>query len=393
MARLDAAFVEEMRTRIVREGRVGVGDRREAVERATQELIDEDRHILSPSQRGALVQAVADEALGLGPLEALLRDDAVSEVMVNGAGSVFVERAGRIERVEVSFVDDAHVMHVADRILSRVGRRVDEASPMADARLDDGSRVNVVIPPLAIDGPVITIRRFAGPALTLARLREIGSLNDEVLAVLRQSIAARKNILVTGGTGSGKTTTLAALAALLPPTERIVTIEDAAELRLDHPHVVRLESRPASLEGRGAITIRALVRNALRMRPDRIIVGEVRGGEALDMLQALGTGHDGSLSTLHASSAIDALRRLTTLALMGDIDLPYRAIEDQVASAIDLIVHQTRSPDGSRRIVEVAAVGPSEEGPLVTPLIVWTSSETGGEWLATPALSDWQAGS
>lgn len=389
MARVDAALAERLRSRIVREGRLeGLGGSREAVERAADDLLDEERLLLSPARRSVLVRAVADEALGLGPLEELLRDDTVSEVMVNGPDAVFIERAGRIERADVHFVDNAHIMHVADRILSRVGRRIDEASPMADARLADGSRVNVVIPPLAIDGPVITIRRFAGPSLTLQRLCEIGSLNDHLLGVLRHAIDTRRNILVTGGTGSGKTTTLAALASLLPPHERIVTIEDAAELRLQHPHVVRLESRPASLEGRGAVTIRSLVRNALRMRPDRIIVGEVRGGEALDMLAALATGHDGSLSTLHASSATEALRRLTTLALMGDIDLPYRALQEQVVAAIDLIVHQARGVDGIRRIVEVAAVDAMREAPVV-PLITWAPHGTGGEWLAAPALNEW----
>jgi pilus assembly protein CpaF len=291
--------------------------------------------------------------------------------MVNGPGSVFVERDGRLEAADVRFADGAHLLHVIDRILAPLGRRVDEASPMVDARLPDGSRVNVVIPPLALDGAVLTIRRFGTRRLSADDLLRLDTVSETMLALLTAAVRARRNVLVSGGTGSGKTTTLAALAAFIPPAERVVTIEDAAELRLALPHVVRLESRPPSLEGKGAVPIRALVRNALRMRPDRIIVGEVRGGEALDMLQALTTGHEGSISTLHASSPADAVRRLQTLALMGDLDLPFRAVAEQVAGALDLIVHQARLADGRRRVVEVAAVTRGPEGAQLETLVRW----------------------
>jgi pilus assembly protein CpaF len=299
--------------------------------------------------------------------------------MVNGPGSVFVERDGRLQRADVRFVDGAHLLHVIDRILSPLGRRVDEASPMVDARLPDGSRVNVVIPPLALDGAVLTVRRFGARPLSAADLVRLDTVSEAMLALLSAAVRARRNILVSGGTGSGKTTTLAALAAFIPSAERVVTIEDAAELRLTLPHVVRLESRPPSLEGRGAVPIRALVRNALRMRPDRIVVGEVRGGEALDMLVAMTTGHEGSLSTLHASSPADALRRLQTLALMGDLDLPYLAVAEQVASALDLVVHQARLADGRRRVVEVAAVTRGPQGAELETLVRWRPLERRGD--------------
>ena len=388
MSGTEERLVDHVRRRIVRERRVVPGEGAEqALRGAVEDILDEERRELSASQRSALAQAVADEALGLGPLEALLRRPDVSEVMVNAPDSVWIERAGRIERSTVRFADTAHVMHVADRILSRVGRRVDEASPMADARLADGSRVNVIVPPLAVDGPVITIRRFASAPLSLSEMRSAGTLDVALERLLVAAVNGRLNVLVSGGTGSGKTTTLAALAAVLGPEERVVTVEDAAELRLRLPHVVRLESRPPGLDGRGAVPIRALVRNALRMRPDRIIVGEVRGGEALDMLQALSSGHDGSLSTLHASSPGDALRRLATLALMGELDLPYRAVADQVAAAIDLVVHMARAADGTRRIAEIAEVEAGAEGPRARPLARW--SATAGGWQLTEASSRW----
>lgn len=362
-------LVAHLRARAVREaslqpGRVDPAALAEIVET----FLDEERRILPDAQRRAIVQSVVDETLGFGPLEALLRDPNVTEVMVNGPDAVFVEREGRIQPARVRFADAAHVLHVIDRILSPLGRRVDEASPMVDARLPDGSRVNAIIPPLSLQGPVLTVRRFGARALTCDDLVRLGTLTEEMLELLRLAVVARRNILVIGGTGSGKTTTLAAIAGFVPHAERVITIEDAAELRLSLPHVVRLESRPASLEGRGAISIRALVRNALRMRPDRIVVGEVRGGEALDMLAAMTTGHEGSLSTLHASSPQDAIRRLQTLALMGDLELPYAAVADQVAHAIDLIVHQARLADGSRRIVEITASSAGEDGLQLTPL-------------------------
>jgi pilus assembly protein CpaF len=348
-------------------------------------LIAEERLILTAAERDDLVEAVVDETLGLGPLQPLLRDSAVTEIMVCGPGRVFVERAGRVGPADVRFADEAHLRHVVDRIIAPLGRRVDEASPMVDARLPDGSRVNVVVPPLALDGTVLTIRRFGTAPLGADDLVRLGTLSARTLRLLTDAVRARRNILVTGGTGSGKTTTLAALAGAIPPHERVITIEDAAELRLPLPHVVRLESRPPSLEGRGGVTIRALVRNALRMRPDRIVVGEVRGGEALDMLTAMSTGHEGSLSTLHASSAADALRRLRVLALMGDLELPYRAVAEQVAAAIDLVVHQARLPDGRRRVVEVCAVTPADGEACLRPLVRRSGDGDDEEIVAGPA--------
>jgi pilus assembly protein CpaF len=388
-------LVSHLRARAVREaslqpGRVDPAALAEIVE----DFLDEERRILPDAQRRAIVQSVVDETLGFGPLEALLRDPDVTEVMVNGPDAVFVERAGRIAPAHVRFTDGAHVLHVIDRILSPLGRRVDEASPMVDARLPDGSRVNAIIPPLSLQGPVLTVRRFGARVMTCDDLVRLGTLTGEMLELLKLAIVARRNILVIGGTGSGKTTTLAAIAGFVPATERVITIEDAAELRLSLPHVVRLESRPASLEGRGAVPIRALVRNALRMRPDRIVVGEVRGGEALDMLAAMTTGHEGSLSTLHASSPADAVRRLQTLALMGDLELPYAAVADQVAHAIDLIVHQARLADGSRRIVEITAAGAGAEGALLTPLVRfqperWDGARLVGQFAWEPGGATW----
>ena len=392
---VDDGLVAHLRARAVREaalepGRVDPTGLAELVE----QYLDEERRILPQTERQAIVQAVIDETLGFGPLEALLRDPEVTEVMVNGPDAVFVERAGRIEAAPARFTDNAHVVHVIDRILSPLGRRVDEASPMVDARLPDGSRINAIIPPLSLQGPVLTVRRFGARALTPSDLVRLGTLSEEMLDLLRLAVGARRNILVIGGTGSGKTTTLAAIAGFIPRSERVITIEDAAELRLSLPHVVRLESRPASLEGRGAITIRALVRNALRMRPDRIVVGEVRGGEALDMLAAMTTGHEGSLSTLHASTPQDAIRRLQTLALMGDLELPYQAVADQVAHAIDLIVHQARLADGSRRIVQIASSVPEPTGARLTPLVRYVAQRSvdgtlGGGFVWEDAGREW----
>ena len=387
----EPALVEHVRARAARDPRARRDMEREDLAEIVGDILDEERRILTGADRAALVGAVVDEALGLGPLEVLLRDPRITEVMVCGPSRVFVERAGRIAPTDVRFHDDAHLLHVIDRILAPLGRRVDEASPMVDARLPDGSRVNAVIPPLALDGPALTIRRFAGEPLTGEDLVALGTIDAAVLGLLRAAVRARRNLLVTGGTGSGKTTTLAALAAFVPAQERLVTIEDAAELRIPLPHVVRLESRPPSLEGAGAVPIRALVRNALRMRPDRIVVGEVRGGEALDMLTAMTTGHEGSLSTLHASSPADAVRRVQTLALMGDLDLPYRAVADQVGSALDAVVHQARLADGSRRIVEIAAVEPSADGPRLATLIRWRSGEDGEGFAWTEAAAAWSA--
>jgi pilus assembly protein CpaF len=319
-------------------------------------LVERECGLLDSDARAQLVAMVAERSFGLGPLEPLLGDPAVDEVMVNGPGAVWVERGGRVERAAVAFGSEADLRHAIERILAPLGRRVDEASPLVDARLPDGSRVNVVIPPLALDGPVLTIRRFRRRGFSAAELVEAGTLNPPLRDFLARCVRARLNLLVSGGTGSGKTTTLNALSAFIPEGERIVTVEDAAELRLQQPHVVRLESRPANLEGRGEVTIRGLVRNALRMRPDRIVVGEVRGAEALDMLAAMTTGHDGSLSTVHAGSPEEAVRRVETLALMADVALPHPAVREQVADALDVVVHQTRMRDGARRVTAVAEV-------------------------------------
>jgi pilus assembly protein CpaF len=339
-----------LRDRLVRDAADG-----DAADRI-RELVAREAGILDEDSRAELERRVAERSFGLGPLEPLLADPAVDEVMVSGAGRVWVEREGRVEPAGVAFASEVALRHAIERILAPLGRRVDEAEPLCDARLPDGSRVNVVIPPLALDGPALTIRRFRRRGLSPAELVERGSWTAPLHDLLAAAVAARLNVLVCGGTGSGKTTTLNALSAFIGAAERIVTIEDAAELRLQQPHVVRLEARPASLEGRGEVTIRRLVRNALRMRPDRIVVGEVRGAEALDMLGAMSTGHDGSLSTVHAGSPAEALRRVATLALMAGVGLPHEAIAEQIASAIDLVVHQARRPDGSRAVVEVAEV-------------------------------------
>ena len=321
-----------------------------------EQWLEVETSVLTGRQREHLTEAVLSELTGLGPLDALLQDPEITEIMVNGPDQVYVERGGRLSRCVTVFDDDAHLRRLIERMLSPLGRRVDEASPLADGRLPDGSRFNVVLPPLALNGPTLTIRKFARQPLTISQLVQIGTLTEEAAAFLGACVVGRKNILVSGGTGSGKTSTLGALSSFIPETERVVTIEDAAELRLLQAHVVTLESRPPNLEGRGEVTIRHLVRNALRMRPDRIIVGEVRGGEALDLLMALNTGHDGSLSTIHANSPRDALSRLETMTLMAGLDLPLRAVREQVASAVQLIVHQQRQRDGRRRITRVTEI-------------------------------------
>jgi len=330
------------------------------------ELVAAESALPAEIDRERLVGQVLDEAIGLGPLELLLSDDTIGEIMVNGAREIFVERNGLIEPCAAAFTDDDAVRAAIERIVAPVGRRIDEGSPMVDARLPDGSRVNAIIPPLSLRGPTITIRRFNRRLFEPADLVEIGSLSRPMLDFLALCVEHRRNIVVSGGTGSGKTTLLNLLSNLIPRGERIITIEDAAELRLAHPHLVSLEARPANLEGRGEVTIRDLVRNALRMRPDRIVVGECRGGEALDMLQAMNTGHDGSLTTVHANSARDVLSRLETMVLMAGVDMPVTAIREQVASAIDIVVHQARLPDGSRRIVEIAELTGMEGGRVLT---------------------------
>jgi pilus assembly protein CpaF len=320
------------------------------------EWVDREAALLDPDTRAALVRRVEERSFGLGPLQPLLDDPAVDEVMVCGTQGVWVERSGRVERAPVAFASEAELRDAIERILAPLGRRVDDASPLVDARLPDGSRVNVVIPPLAVDGPSLTIRRFRRNGMSAAELVAAGTLTAPLLDFLAGAVRARCNVLICGGTGSGKTTTLNALSEFIDPSERVVTIEDAAELRLRQPHVVRLEARPPSVEGRGEVTIRQLVRNALRMRPDRIVVGEVRGAEALDMLTALSCGHDGSLTTVHAGSAAEAIRRIETLALMADVGLPHAAVREQVADALHLVVSQARLPDGRRAITGVSEV-------------------------------------
>ncbi len=321
-----------------------------------EELLDRRAGVLSAASRALLAQRITERALGAGPLELLLRDPEVDEILVSGTTRVWVERGGRLSQTEARFESEDQLRLAIERLLAPAGRRVDEAEPLCDARLPDGSRINVVLPPLAVDGPALSIRRFRPRGLSADQLVELGSWSPELVELLGDAIGRRLNILVCGGTGSGKTTTLAAIAGLLGRDERVVTIEDTAELRLSLRHVVRLEARPASIEGRGEVTIRMLVRNALRMRPDRIIVGEVRGAEALDMLIALATGHDGSLTTIHAGSPAEALRRLETLALMADLGLPHEAIRTQVAQAIDLVVLQVRGSSGLRRVERVDRV-------------------------------------
>jgi pilus assembly protein CpaF len=329
--------------------------RRARLERVVGHLVSREGPVLSNRDRAALIRRVVDEALGLGVLEPLLADEDVTEIMVNGPGEVFIERAGRLERVDTRFTSEDQLYQTIDRIVSAVNRRVDESSPMVDARLPGGERVNVIIPPLSLSGPVITIRRFPR-AYRLEELVAKGSLDPVIASLLAACIRARLNVLISGGTGSGKTTMLNALSAFVPNGERIVTIEDSAELQLQQQHVIRLESRPANVEGFGEITIRDLVRNSLRMRPDRIIVGEVRGGETMDMLQAMNTGHEGSLCTVHANSADDAILRLETLASMSELNIPADSMRDQINGAIDVIVHLARMADGGRRVVEIATL-------------------------------------
>jgi pilus assembly protein CpaF len=335
------------------------------VRSALQAAVEAEEAPLSTAERNRIVSEVADEILGNGPLEVFLRDPKISEIMVNGADQIYVERDGRLSRVAATFIDEAHLRRTIDKIVARVGRRIDEASPMVDARLSDGSRVNAIIPPLSLDGSSLTIRKFAADPYTDRDLIGFGTITRQTADFLYACVRGKLNILISGGTGSGKTTTLNVLSAYIGDDERIVTIEDAAELQLRQDHVVRMEARPANIESRGEITVRDLVRNALRMRPDRIIVGEVRDAAALDMLQAMNTGHDGSITTLHANAPRDALSRLETMVMMAGMDLPQRAIREQAASAIDLIVQQARLRDGSRRITHITEVS-GMEGEVIT---------------------------
>jgi pilus assembly protein CpaF len=374
-----AALAEDLRRRLGERRRADAAAGRPAadLEEAVRELVEGETAVLSPERREQLAELILRDAVGLGPLEVLLADTSVEEVMVNGPDEVYVERGGRIERTDVAFPSEPALRDTIERILAPLGRRVDELSPMADARLADGSRVNVVIPPLAVDSPTISIRRFAAERPDANRLVQLGTLTPGLRDLLADAVASRRSLLVSGGTGSGKTTLLNALSAFIDPAERVITIEDAAELRLRQPHVVRLESRPASIEGRGQVTVRDLLRNALRMRPDRIVIGEVRGPEALDLLSALNTGHEGALSTVHANSPEDALRRLETLALMAGVGLPHAAIREQVGRGIDLVVHMARDAEGARRVIAVGEVMVAPGGVGVRE--AWSAAEASGE--------------
>jgi len=364
--RLDLASLENVENEFLQQ----------QVDRVVRTLLKEQDLRLSPTDEERLVKEIRDETFGLGPIEPLLHDPEISDILVNTYRQVFVERRGKLELTNVTFRDDQHLRVIIDRIVSRVGRRVDEASPYVDARLPDGSRVNAIIPPLAIDGPLLSIRRFAVKALTMQDFINYGTVSEPMALVLQGVVRARLNILISGGTGSGKTTTLNIMSGYIPPDERIVTIEDSAELQLQQPHVVRLETRPPNIEGKGQVAARDLVRNSLRMRPDRIVVGEVRGEEVLDMLQAMNTGHDGSLTTLHANSSRDALTRLETLMQMSGISLPDKAMREQIASAIQVIVQVSRMSDGRRKIMSISEIT-GMEGNVVTMQDVFTFKRTG----------------
>lgn len=355
-----------------------VNEVRSTIQELFEQILAEENIVLSRPERHRLFEAIAAEILGYGPLQPLLEDDTITEIMVNGAKNIYIERGGKIYRVPVTFESDEHVMRIIDRIVAPLGRRVDESSPYVDARLPDGSRVNAIIPPISLVGPVLTIRKFAKNPITVEQLIQFGTITPEALQFLKACVEARLNIIISGGTGSGKTTLLNILSQFIPSNERIITIENAAELQLRQEHVVTLESRPPNIEGRGEITIRQLVINALRMRPDRIIVGEIRDDAALDMLQAMNTGHDGSMTTCHSNSPRDTLARIETMTLMAGMELPVRAIREQIASAIDLVIHQERLRDGSRKIVNITEIT-GMEGDVITMTDIFVFEQTGYE--------------
>jgi pilus assembly protein CpaF len=355
-----------------------VGDVRNAIQVLYDQVLAEENIILSRPEKVRLFEQIAAEILGFGPLQPLLEDDTVTEIMVNGAKNIYIERKGKIYRVPMTFESDDHVMRIIDRIVAPLGRRIDESSPYVDARLPDGSRVNAVIPPISLVGPVLTIRKFARNPITIEQLIEFGSVSQEILHFMKACVESRLNIVISGGTGSGKTTLLNILSQFIPGDDRIVTIENAAELQLRQEHVVTLESRPPNIEGKGEVTIRQLVINALRMRPDRIIVGEIRDEAALDMLQAMNTGHDGSMTTAHSNGPRDTLSRLETMVMMAGMELPVRAIREQVSSAIDLVIHQERMRDGTRKIVQVTEVS-GMEGDVITMTDIFVFEQTGYE--------------
>ena len=351
---------------------------RRTIQDLYEQILAEENFVLSRAEKSRLFEQIAAEILGLGPLQSLLEDDTITEIMVNGARNIYIERRGKISKVPLTFENDEHVMRIIERIVSPLGRRIDESSPYVDARLPDGSRVNAIIPPISLVGPVLTIRKFARIPLSVDQLVQLGSITPEAIQFLDACVKARMNIVISGGTGSGKTTLLNVLSAFIPSDERIITIENAAELQLRQEHVVTLESRPPNIENRGEITIRNLVINALRMRPDRIIVGEIRDEAALDMLQAMNTGHDGSMTTCHSNTPRDSLARIETMTMMAGMDLPVRAIREQVSSAIDLVVHQERLRDGSRKVVNITEVS-GMEGDIITMTDIFVFEQLGFE--------------
>jgi pilus assembly protein CpaF len=353
-------------------------DVRRTIQDLFEQILTEENIVLSRPERARLFEQIAAEILGLGPLQTLLEDDTITEIMVNGPKNIYIERKGKLHRVPITFESNEHVMRIIDRIVAPLGRRIDESSPYVDARLQDGSRVNAVIPPISLVGPVLTIRKFSKNPITIEQMIQFGTLTNEAMQFLKACVEARLNIVISGGTGSGKTTLLNVLSGFIPDDERILTIENAAELQLRQEHVVTLESRPPNIEGRGEVSIRDLVMNALRMRPERIIVGECRGGETLDMLQAMNTGHDGSMTTAHANTPRDAIARIETMCLMAGMDLPVRAIREQIAGAVDVICQQARMRDGSRKVTTITEIS-GMEGDVITMTDIFVFEQTGTE--------------